>query len=232
VQTVTVEEGHSYRVYAAASPADFTFTVDSAGHVRYGAEHETFLGGAGSDTLVLEGLAVTVDARYLSGSGVLISGVPPDNDDWLRHATVRLLPAPVYAFQQGSGVLINFRTALRRDGTWSYDPRYDLGQGGYVAGNGTDTLTLHGFVLLVDGRAAGGTGILVHSVWGLPFADSGVQTAVLLPASWFALQVRAGELSRARFAMDDHGEITFDPAMPLTVDRYDGVRRLTVTAPL
>jgi len=47
----------------------------------------------------------------------------------------------------------------------------------------------------------------------------------------FALQVRGGELTDARFAMDDHGEITFDPSLPLAVDRYDGVRRLTVTAP-
>jgi hypothetical protein len=165
VKTITLEEGRSsYRIYAAASPADFAFSVDSAGHIRYAAEHETFLGGAGSDTLVLEGLDATVDARYLSGSGVLIAGVPPDNDDWLRHETVRLLPAPVYAFQQGSGVLVNFRTAPRRDGTWSYDPRFDLGQAGYVAGNGTATLTVHGFVLLVDGRAGSGTGILVHHV--------------------------------------------------------------------
>jgi hypothetical protein len=230
VQTVALEEGRSYRVSTTVTPADFTFSVDSAGHIRYAAENETFLGGADSETLVLEGLAVTVDARYLSSLGVLM--VPATNDDWLRHATVRLLPAPGYALQQGSGVLVNFRPALQRDGTWSYDARYDIEQGGYVSGNGTSTLTLHGFVLLVDGRAGGGTGILVHSLWGLSFAPSGVQTVVLLPASLFVLQVRAGEITRARFAMDDHGQITFDPALPLAVDRYDGVRRLTVTAPL
>jgi hypothetical protein len=231
VQTVTLDEGRNYQVAAGASPADFTFSVDSAGHVQYAAEDGTFLAGAGSDTLLLEGLDATVDARYLSGSGVLIANVPPNNDDWLQYKTVRLLPAPIYTFQQGSGVVVNFHTALRRDGTWSYDPRYDIEQGGYVAGNGTSTLVLHGFVLLVDGRSAGGTGILVQSVWGLPFSFSGVQTVVLLPAG-FGLQVRGGDVPRARFAMDDRGEITFDPTMPLAVDRYDGVRRLTVTAPL
>jgi len=232
VQTVTLEEGRDYRIYAAASAADFTFGVDAAGHVRYAAAHETFLGGAGTDTLVLEGLEVTFDARYLSGLGVLIAGVPAFPEDWLRHETVRLLPAPVYAFQQGSGVIVNFRTALRRDGTWSYDPRFDLGQGGYVTGNGTDTLTLHGFVLLIDARAGGGDGVLLYEVAGLEFSYSGVQTAVVLPADVFLLQVHAGQISRARFAIDDRGEIIFGADMPLAVDRYDGVRRLTVTEPL
>lgn len=232
VQTLTLEEGRTYQVAAGASPADFTFSVDSAGHIRYAAENETFLGGAGSDTLVLEGLDVIVDARYLSGSGVLISHTRANNEDWLRYETVRLLPAPVYTFQQGSGVVVNFRTALRRDGTWFYDPRYDIAAGGYVAGTGTSTLTFYGFVLLVDGRAGGGTGILVHNVWGLQFDYSGVETVVLLPANVFVLQVRSGELSRAQFALDDRGGINFDPSLPLSVDRYDGVRRLTVTAPL
>jgi hypothetical protein len=228
VQTVALAEGRAYQVVTGATPADFTFSVDSAGHIRYAAENETFLGGAGSDTLVLEGLDVTVDARYLSGSGVLISHVPADNEDWLRHETVRLLPAPIYTFQQGSGVVVNFRTALLQNGTWSYSHDFD----DYVAGNGTSTLTLYGFALLADGRAGGGTGIGVHYVWGLPFTYSGVQTAVLLPAHVFALQVRSGEVSGARFAMDDHGELTFDPVMPLAVDTFDGMRRLTVTAPL
>lgn len=228
VQTVTLEEGRTYQIATAATPASFTFWVNPKGQVRYAAENETFLGGDGSDTLVLDGLDVTVDARYLSGSGVLISHVPPNAEDWLQHETVRLLPAPVYTFQQGSGVVVNFRTALGKDGKWYYPDTYEA----YVDGNGTSTLTLYGFVLLVDGRAGGGTGIGVHFVWGLPFSFSGVQTAVLLPAGVFALRVRGGEPTDARFAMDDHGEITFDPALPLAVDRYDGVRRLTVTAPL
>jgi hypothetical protein len=39
-------------------------------------------------------------------------------------------------------------------------------------------------------------------------------------------------VSSARFAVDDRGEITFEPGMPLAVDRFDRVRRLTVTAPV
>lgn len=228
VQTVALAEGRNYQVVTGAAPADFTFSVDSAGRIQYAAENEAFLGGAGSDTLVLEGLDVTVDARYLSGSGVLLAHVPPNNEDWLRHETVRLLPAPVYTFQQSSGVIVNFRTALLRNGNWSYSEDLD----DYAAGNGTPTLTLYGFALLIDGREGGGTGITVADVWGLPFSFSGVQTVVLLPAEVFRLQVRGGEVSRARFAMDDHGVITFDPTMPLEVDTFDGMRRLTVTAPL
>lgn len=232
VQSVQLNEGRRYQIRTAALPADFTFWVDSAGRVDYDPHAESFLDGAGTSRLTMVGVDTTIDARYLSGSGVLISHAPPNNEDWLRHRTVRLLPGPVYTWQQGSGVVVNFRAALQRDGRWSYDEHYDLASGGYVSGNGTSTLTFFGRTLLVDGRAAGGVGVLVHNVWGLPFSFSGVQTVVLLPASTFTLQVHGHELSRAVFTMHDSGDIAFDPSLPLTVDRFDGIRRLTVTNPL
>ncbi len=46
--------------------------------------------------------------------------------------------------------------------------------------------------------------------WTSP--SPGVQTAVVLPNDFFVLQVRLGQISRAEFAMDDRGEITFDRA--------------------
>jgi hypothetical protein len=228
VQTVTVEEGRRYQIRAGAELADFTFSVDSAGRIGYESYAEPYLDGADTSRLTLVGVDTTIDARYLSGSGVLLAHVPPDNQDWLRYRTVRLLPSPVYTWQQGSGVVVNVRAALRRDGTWTYDEDY----AGYMGGDGTRTLTFYGYPLLVDARAAGGTGVAVHNVWGLGFSPSGVQTAVLLPASTFVLQIRGGELSRGVFAMTDDGELTYDAALPFAVDRFDGMRRLTVTTPL
>ncbi|GAB3892538.1 hypothetical protein ACFQ1S_13905 [Kibdelosporangium lantanae] len=232
VQTVQLHEDTPYRIRTTTGAADFTFTVDSAGKINYGAEAEWFLDGAGGTKLTLVGVDTTVDARYLSGSGVLISDQPPNNQDWLRYRTVRLLPGSTYSWQQSSGVVVPFTAGLRWDGTWFYDQHYDVANGGYIGGNDTKTLTFYGRTLLIDARAAGGTGVSVQDVWGLPFSYSGTQTVVLLPASPFRLQVRAGESTNAVFAMADSGDITFDPAVPLAVDRYDGTRRLTVTAPL
>jgi hypothetical protein len=46
-----------------AMGASFAFTLDLDGNVQYPAEQETFLAGAGTDTLVLEGCPITFDGR-------------------------------------------------------------------------------------------------------------------------------------------------------------------------
>jgi hypothetical protein len=48
-----------------------------------------------------------LDARYLSGSGVLLEA-PHTNDDWISYRTVRMVPASNCSVQQGSGEVAKF----------------------------------------------------------------------------------------------------------------------------
>ena len=231
IQTVSLQENRQYYIQTGVSAVYGVFWGDAAGDIAYEPAAEPYFDGAGTPRLTLVGVQVTVDARYLSGIGLLLASSAVQ--EWISYRTIRLLPQPYLYWQQGSGIVVNFRTALRPDGTWSYDTRFDLDHNGYVRGNGTSTLTFYGYPLLVDARSAGGTGVLVHSVAGLQFTPSAVQTVVVLPTSRFYLQIASGPVvSDAPFALEDNGQITFDPSLPYRVDSFQGMRRLTVTGPL
>ncbi len=224
---------YSFQI-ASGYYADFTFRVGPTGLVDYDAPFSTFLSGSGSSTLTINGLSVTIDARYLSGSGVLLASAPLTNDDWISFQTVRLVPASYYSVQQGSGVVCDFNFRLGVDGRWSYSAAYDRSAGGFLSGAGTSTLTFFGYPLLVDARASGGTGVEVETIWGLPFTTTSVQYVDLLPASYFALLVRSGVVSNARFSLGTNGTFVIDPSATslLSLDTFNGLRRLNVIASL
>jgi hypothetical protein len=210
---------------------DFTFRVTPTGTIDFDPTYNGFLSGRGTTTLTLEGLSVTLDARYLSGSGVLL--VTPAVD-WITYSTVRMLPASYYSVQQGSGEAASFNFKLGVDGHWSYAPAYDVSSGGFLTGAGTSTLGFYGYPLLVDARAAGGTGVTVQPIWGMPFSSTSVEYANLLPAASFALQVRSGIVSSATFSLATNGTFTISStAMSLlALDTFHGLGRLKVIAAL
>ena len=233
VQSFNLAPGtYSFQI-ASGYYADFTFRVTSTGLVDYDAGFNGFLSGRNTATLGVDGLAVTIDARYLSGSGVLLVA-PLTNDDWISYRTVRLVPASYYSVQQGSGVVANFTLKLGVDGRWVYNAPLDVSAGGFLSGQGTSTLTIFGYPILVDARTAGGTGVVVQTVWGMPFSTTSVEYACLLPAQYYALQVRSGVVSNASFSVGTNGAFTIDPGATslLALDTFNGLRRLKVTAPL
>jgi len=213
--------------------ADFTFSVTALGTIDFSLSYDGFLSGRGTSTLTIDGLSVTLDARYLSGSGVLL--VAPAVD-WITHSTVRMVPASYYSVQQGSGEVANFSLKLGVDGHWSYAAANDVAAtpSGFLGGAGTSTLVFYGYPLLVDARAAGGTGVTVQPIFGMPFSPTSVAYANLLPAQSFALQVRSGIVSSASFSLAPNGTFTIDPAATslLSLDTFHGLRRLNVIAPL
>src|SRR5262249_60612749 len=101
------------------------FEVTQEGTIAFDPAYASFLAGAGSACLTITGLPVTIDARYLSGSGVLLV-TPSTSEDWIALKTCRMVPASHYRVQQGSGVVASFEFALGIDGTISYDPAYDV----------------------------------------------------------------------------------------------------------
>jgi hypothetical protein len=233
VQTLNLAPGQYAFQIASGYYADFTFRVTSLGTIDYDPAYNGFLSGRNTATLGVDGLVVTLDARYLSGSGVLLVA-PLTNDDWISYRTCRLVPASYYSVQQGSGVVANFSFRLGVDGRWTYDAAYDASSGGFLAGAGTPTLVFLGYPLLVDARAAGGSGVTVQTIWGMPFSPTSVEYACLLPAHYFALQVRSGVVSPARFSVAPNGTVSIDPgaASLLALDSFHGLRRLGVIAPL
>jgi hypothetical protein len=239
VQTLNLEPGKYSFMVASAVFADFSFTITSDGKVSYENAFDSFLSGRGTSVLTIVGLEVTLDARYLSGAGVLLV-CPLTNDDWIRNRTIRLVPAS-YQVQQGSAVACDFVFALKPDGTFSYDSSMDLAVGGFLNGNGTTKLEFYGYPILVDSRISidaqasdpePAWGVIVQPIWDMPFSKTGIQYTDLLPAKGFQIQNKSAILSTAIFDLSTNGTLSFDPSLPLKVDTFKGLNRLTVTGAL
>lgn len=230
VQTLALQPGTYNFQVGSGYFADFTFSVTPEGTVDYDASFDAFLSGRGSSTLTIVGFQVTLDARYLSGSGILLV-VPLTNDDWITYKTCRMVPASFYSVQQGSGEVTSFTFKLGVDGNFSYD---ESQFGGFLAGNGTSTLEFFGYPILVDARAAQGQGLTIVPIWGMPFTFTAVQFADLLPAASFALQVNSGVVTQAVFTLDPQGNFSFDSSLSpyLELDKFNGLTRLKVKGPL
>jgi hypothetical protein len=226
VQTLHLEPGAYQFQIASGYPAVFTFYVTAAGKIDYSTEDAAFLTGKGTSVLVVTGLQVTLDARYLAGSGVLLANMRLDNTDWISYKTCRLLPSS-YSVQQGSGVVTSFSFQLNPDGTFSYDQSQC---GGFLGGNGTSTLEFFGYPLLVDARAAKGSGLTIQPIWGMPFSPTAVEFANLLPAQGFMLQVNAAQDTKAIFLLDVQGNFSFDSSLSsyLELESFNGLTLLKV----
>lgn len=233
VQTFNLAPGQYAFQIGSGYYADFTFTVTPTRTVDYSTSFDNFLSGRGTNTLKINGLVVTLDARYLSGSGVLLVA-PLTNEDWISYKTVRMVPASYYSVQQGSGEVANFAMKLGIDGKWSYSAAYDVSAGGFLGGNATSTLTFFGYPLLVDARAGGGSGVTIQPIWGMPFNTTSVEYACLLPAESFALQVRSGVVSAAAFSLSQSGAFSISPSAStlIALDTFHGLTRLKAIAAL
>src|SRR2546423_8392711 len=212
IQTLTLEPaGYQFQI-GSGYFADFTFSVTPTGTVDYNPSFDAFLSGRGSTTLTIAGFPVTLVARNLSGAGVLLAGLPATNEDWITFKTCRMVPASYYSVQQGSGEVTSFAFKLGLDGTFSYNPSYDISSGGFLAGNGTSTLEFLGYPILVDARAAGGTSLTIIPIWGIASSPTSVQLATLLPAPIFVLYI-SGAATKALFSLDVHGNFSFDSSL-------------------
>jgi hypothetical protein len=98
-----------------------------------------------SNSAVVKGFEITVDARCLSG---------PDAFPVL-HTTLRLLPAPCNGLEQGLGSVGRWPLAITGQGAVDYDAAFDIAHTAFLAGRGTSTLLLLGYPLLVDAHFGG-----------------------------------------------------------------------------
>jgi hypothetical protein len=238
VQTFELEPG-SYRFQIQSGEiADFVFVVMDQGSVDYEPAFDRFLSGRGSSRLSISGFEVTLDARELTGSdsggGVLLA-LSSTNDDWISLKTCRLLPQAGYIVQQGSGQVCKFTFGITRNGTFFYDATHDASQGGALSGQGTSTLTFHGFAVTVDATAIGKDLLNVNPIWGSKETrGTGRLRVVVLPADGFRLQLTPGELTQLGFNVGVHGEVTPLPSARegrIVVDVQDGAPLVRAVPP-
>ncbi len=159
----------TYTFLAPSVPADVTvgFTVGAGGLVGYAPVSDVgaggFLAGAGTTTLTVLGFAVTVDPSALTGAFLFVEQETGE----LPHAPValRLIPGN-YRFEDDGGVGNAFAFSVTSAGAVSYAAAYDVGAGGFVAGEGTSTLTVLGFAVTIDPSALTGSFLSVTQETG------------------------------------------------------------------
>jgi hypothetical protein len=225
---VQLEPGTYQVIVGSGLVADFTFTVNPQGKVDFDPSFGSFLAGRGTSTLVVTGFEITFDARYLSGPTTLF--VLPDGFPVLN-TKIRLLPASSYQVEQGSGSVAQWKIKIGLDGKLHYDPPLDIAQNGFLAGNGTTTLQLFGFPLLVDARASGAAAVVVVPTGNVTASTSDVTFVNLLPTDNVALQL---DSKRLPFVLDFNGTFHVAPALARFVrfDHFHGLSRMTVLRPL
>ncbi|WP_370971126.1 sigma factor [Amycolatopsis sp. cg9] len=117
------------------------FTVTAEGKVAYAADPRGLLSGAGSGTLAVHGLPVTLDSSDTDYAGMTISGAGWPAPQAVR--TFRLLPG-THSAVTANGNSLPFTIAA--DGTVTYAD----GLAGPFTGAGGKTLSVHGFRVTLD----------------------------------------------------------------------------------
>ena len=214
----------------------FNFVVTPEGIITIDEEDQSYLTVEGGTKLIVRGFEVKVDARYITGQVVwnsnLYQGQPP-----IVFNTFRMIPMTGYAFAMQDNC--SFSVSIDKNGLFQYDPLgifqnaqlFDYSNGGFLQGQGTSTLTLLGYPLLIDARNAGGTGValLPPDAYG-GFTSTDVMFANILPMPGFELNLGYGPNPAAYFLMDLAGNIAPKTELPyrFSLDKFHGITRLTV----
>lgn len=133
----------------SGEPAPFDFTVETDGSVSYD-RRLPYLAGHGTNTLVVEGLPVTISASLLRGGRITLANAH-HSTPFLTDGPVRVLPGS-HLVGYGSGQDADIVFTINPEGTFDYDRELDQQHRGCLEGAGTATLTFLGFPIVVDAR--------------------------------------------------------------------------------
>jgi hypothetical protein len=239
-QTFNLKAG-DYRFYVDSGHfTDVLFSITTTGTIQFPASFNTFLSLRGTNTLVLNGFQVTLDARYLLGAGVLLAGVSQGefaNEDWIRHKTIRLLPAPNYLVAPGSGVQGGFSFKLDFNGKFDFNAT----QLPFLKGKGTNTLIFRGYPVLIDATAiTNWDSLILLEVWynasdvlgdSVPFAYNKVLMGNLLPlrvGDAYMFQTHEGLYTPYHFTIDLKGVFSVNNLAKLRLDKFNRLTRVTL----
>lgn len=239
-QTFHVAAG-DYRFYVDSGHfTEIMFSVTPNGAVQFPPTFNTFLSLVGTNTLILNGFEVTIDARYLLGAGILFAGVSQGehvNEDWIRYETIRLLPAPNYVVAPGSGVQGGFGVKLDFTGKFDFNARALP----FLKGKDTKTLIFKGYPVLIDATAITDWALLVlPAVWynstdtigdSVPLAKNKVLMGNLLPlrtGDGYNFLTDQGLTTDYFFTIDLKGVFQVSDPTKLSLDKFNRLTRITV----
>lgn len=203
--------------YQSGFFADFTYRITPNGTVSYDADSENFLQGKGSAVLTIVGLKVMIHANRFP-QGVLMVG---QDQLWIKREELHLLPG-LYLFQQGSGEPANFEVKLGKNGTFSYENRFDVKSDGFLRGSGSAELEILGYSLWIDV-----SGVQNVTVRLLPFGDginAPSQLIPILPYQKMSLEIQTAAKPTAYFDVKQNGTLFLYEDYPFaTLEQRDGV---------
>jgi hypothetical protein len=219
------------------------------GIISYGTDCDTFLDGRDTDTLILKGHCVTIDARYLVGNGLTFWGVlgygasdPKGNgENYVINKTCQLLPGSNYYFVVASAQYGDFFFTINKDGSISIDAKYSL----FTSLSSPNTILISGFPILIDATKNGTLPLSIFGVYGIwdnpPFTDnhtlwtmSKVIMGNFMPIweshGFYAMVAYGGRsgVSKDGFRVSPDGTVEVSDSTLLTTDFYNGIRRVNV----
>ncbi|GIJ43628.1 hypothetical protein Val02_05140 [Virgisporangium aliadipatigenens] len=190
----------SYKLSSGSAWHDKKFTVTAAGTVDYDAG-VSYFSGRGTPRLTVTGLAITVDARSMSGPTFGVFNVR-SNMATGAPQVLRVLPATYALGFHSTWTKESF--TVTEAGTVDYPAGAT-----YLGGRGGTTLTVHGVAVTVDATKLTAP---TFSVWGvLGAANKNTPVSLrLLPADY---RIAAGSTwSTAFFTVTPAGGVTRDAA--------------------
>jgi|GEM_PF-3871359 len=188
-----------------AGPNYTYFTVTRSGVVDYGPENDAFMSGRGSNTLVLKGWGIDVDATALSYTHIAISG-----SDWLSPGQVipRVFMPGNHDFNGPSNTAgynyLYFK--VTPDGRVDYGPEWD----GILEGRGTRKLTVKGLRVTINARSIDHP---MMSANGFGWRDSCEVLTLRLIPGLHDLNTPAANYSYVYFTLERSGILSYDPSM-------------------
>ncbi|MFI1035984.1 hypothetical protein [Streptomyces sp. NPDC020951] len=219
---VTLEINPGIYKFQQPSGVGFSFTVTPGGTVDYSVECENFLEGRGTDTLVVKGSKISVDATRLSHDIVLaLGGIKLSRDG--VHELI-LLPSQGYSLFATAGVNADFRFGVTTDGALTVDPKYS----GFAHAAGR-VLTIDGYLVTLDTRKL--SHAIVPAMMGadVRLKPDQPHDFTYLPAQGYSFYATSGVNADFRFGVTTDGALTVDPKYSgfahavgrvLTIDGY------------
>lgn len=135
----------SYEIISTAHTV-VNFKVHN-GNIEYDHSLDSIISGRGTNRLMLTGVRITIDARYIIGKGVMFDGT------FESFIVGNVLPNNTaigkFAFTMGSSIVSDLVFDVAMDGTIHFDV---VKYGCYAKGDGTKILKLLGYPVLVDGQ--------------------------------------------------------------------------------
>jgi hypothetical protein len=163
VQNLTLVPGIYTSAGGNGNHTAFNVTLDQDGKWTYLPGVDGFLSGAGTDTLVIDGYAVSADATGLTPQNMGLIAIQSFHSSVAASWT--LVPG-LYRIVGGPGNNATFDVTLGNGGHWTYGSGFE----DFLSGAGSAVLVVDGFQCFIDARELHDQALSAY--FGLLFIDS------------------------------------------------------------